>query len=104
MKPGVVRRHRGQPLPANTKYVGRPGKYGNPWKVGEDGSREDCVGFFNLFIRHAIDDTRVYPEYANIIEDLQGKNLACWCHDWDGEGGNPMYCHADILLEIVREL
>ena len=51
-----------------------------------------------------------YKEYlaANpvLLEDLyelKGKDLACWCHNWDGQGGNPMYCHADVLLKLANE-
>lgn len=70
-------------------YVGRPSKWGNPYRIGVDGNREQVL--------------KKYREYlmANpgIVEDarneLRGKNLACWCKP--GED-----CHADILLEIAN--
>lgn len=32
---------------------------------------------------------------ANMLENLRGKNLACWC-----KPGDP--CHADVLLELAN--
>lgn len=41
--PKVVRRKRGEKLPMNTVYVGRPTAYGNPFVIGKDGDRARCV-------------------------------------------------------------
>ncbi|TIX70019.1 MAG: DUF4326 domain-containing protein [Mesorhizobium sp.] len=35
------------------------------------------------------------PAISNIVSQLRGKNLACWC-----KAGEP--CHADVLLEIAN--
>jgi hypothetical protein len=35
------------------------------------------------------------PSKADIVKELRGKNLACWC-----KLGEP--CHADVLLEIAN--
>jgi hypothetical protein len=35
------------------------------------------------------------PARADIVRDLRGKNLACWC-----KPGDP--CHADVLLELAN--
>jgi len=32
------------------------------------------------------------------VEELRGKNLACWCR----EGGHVKSCHADVLLELAN--
>lgn len=91
-------------MPENTVSVGRPGKWGNPFKAGEvkwmlrhsDQARvqfapattQDAVDMF----RHITDN----PELVKTIQDeLAGKNLACWC---------PLDqpCHADVLLELAN--
>lgn len=36
-----------------------------------------------------------FPTPADVIRELRGKNLACWCRP-----GEP--CHADVLLEIAN--
>ena len=33
---------------------------------------------------------------------LRGKDLACWCEDWDGTGDPPQGCHAEVLLELAK--
>lgn len=91
-------------------YVGRPGKWGNPFKViGQEGhwfvldENGDPIATF-IEKKHAIDSSIInYKEYilhehnaGNLnVFFLKGKNLSCWC---------PLdcKCHADILLEIAN--
>jgi hypothetical protein len=69
-------------------YVGRPSKFGNPFKVGYKGlTAADCV---NLYRIHA----KKIP--AAELEKLKGKNLSCWC-----KIGEP--CHVDVLLELLNQ-
>lgn len=80
------KRTKGWRMPENTVYVGRPTKWGNPFKMGAWGACgcRNCVTF--EFEAHLA--TR---GIACVLHDLRGKNLACWC-----SLGGP--CHADILL------
>ena len=75
-------------MPDNTVYVGHPTKWGNPYKVGRDGSVEECIEKYEWAINW-IDRVKELPE-------LRGKNLACWC---------PLdkACHADVLLRLANE-
>jgi hypothetical protein len=43
------------------------------------------------------------PRLLKALPELKGKDLVCWCHTWDGQGDNPMYCHADVLLEMANK-
>jgi len=76
-------RHR----PANAVYVGRPTKWGNPYVVGKDGTREECIEKYRKHFSEAL----VCAE----VHDLKGKDLVCWC--------SPLPCHADILLEKANK-
>jgi hypothetical protein len=38
---------------------------------------------------------RVPPSVLNVVAELAGKDLVCWC-----KPGQP--CHADVLLEIAN--
>lgn len=108
------KRTKGWKMPKNTVYVGRPTKWGNPFKVDKS-QRCGALGFFRGVAdtpRHAVIFYRQYleglmdkqcmyehPEHycprEAIVRQLKGKNLACWC---------PLKqpCHADILLEIAN--
>lgn len=87
-------------MPPNTVYVGRPSKWGNPFKVGSlwkdatDGSgviksKVEAIDAFRNFLfvgKYWLQDIR---------QEITGKNLACWC---------PLNqpCHADVLLELAN--
>ena len=84
-------RRKGRRKPANTVYVGRPGKFGNPFRVEEHG-REQAISRYEAWIQE--------PEQKALFDEakatLHGKNLGCWCRP-----GLP--CHADVLLRLVNE-
>lgn len=84
-------RRRGWRMPANTVNVARPSKWGNPFKIGPDRNAAEAVAQYRSMIEGFADE----PNVALNIEDLRGKNLACWC-----KLGEP--CHADVLLEIAN--
>ncbi len=84
-------------IPPNTVYVGRPTKWGNPYRVGSP----DPMLIGNVMT--AKDAVRMYEWYmeanpvlrAEAIVELRGKNLACWC-----KPGEP--CHADVLFLLAN--
>jgi len=77
-------------MPPNTVYVGRPTKWGNPFRLGVDGDREECISKYEKMLRER---TLINNEYW--LEPLRGKDLACWC---------PLDkpCHADVILKILN--
>ena len=86
------RRSKGWRMPANTRSVARPGKFGNYIAtVEEAGSNGAAVDRFRAWA--------FAPEQAEyramVRRELRWKNLACWCR-----AGLP--CHADVLLEIAN--
>lgn len=105
MKPHRVRRRRtkGWKLPPNTICVTRPGRWGNPLRIGMylHFDRAAAVQGFRDWIDRK-DWTRSWwnlygapPTVEQIRFSLRGKNLACYC---------PLDqpCHADVLLEIAN--
>ena len=83
-------------------YVGRPSKWGNPYRIGDFFAgkiltREDCIMLHREYLR-----TNAGKVLLRDLDELRGKDLVCWCHTWNGIGINPMYCHADILLELAN--
>jgi hypothetical protein len=86
-------RTKGWRMPANTVYVGRPTKWGNPYRVELfGGDRAMVVELFRKFAAFNNDGGATLRK--NALE-LRGKHLACWC---------PLDqpCHADVLLELAN--
>ena len=98
-------RRKGFRLPPNTVSVARPGKFGNPFVIGKtypvrEGSFEgpEIGSAVIADARDAADAFRGWVESGGSglpLEQLRGKNLACWC-----KIGSP--CHADVLLELAN--
>jgi hypothetical protein len=88
-----LKRTKGWHLPPNTVVVSRPSKWGNPFKVGRDGTAKECVD------RYA---ARIGILTNAIVQELRGKNLACWCKLYD-EKGLRVPCHADVLLRLANQ-
>ena len=82
--------------------VSRPGRFGNPFVVGQPvsalsgGPVLDAAEAVALF-RSELMLSLANNDYAldNLLT-LRGKNLACWC-----SLGSP--CHADVLLEFANK-
>lgn len=75
--------------PADAVYIGRPSKWGNPYVVGKDGTREECVLMYEAWL--LLDN----PLYEQAKKELKGKDLVCFC--------KPKACHGDVLLRIANE-
>lgn len=71
----------------NAVYVGRPSKWGNPFVIGKDGSREAVIEKFRIWIQKQ-------PHLMAALPELRGYHLECWCA--------PLPCHGDVLLELAN--
>ena len=69
-------------------YIGRPSKWGNPFVIGKDGTREEVCQKYEEYIRKT-------PHLMDSLHELIGKTLGCWC--------SPKLCHGDILIKLVME-
>lgn len=68
-------------------YIGRGGYWGNPFKVGRDGTREEVIEKFREYGEEKGLKTEAYK--------LRGKYLGCFC--------KPLACHGDVLAEWADE-
>lgn len=87
--------------------VARPGRLGNPFVVGVDGSRFECVGLYVLMLNGMFslrpDCTVLHNARANALgfmPKLRGFNIACKCAL--PKPGRHDVCHAAILLSIAN--
>lgn len=81
-------------MPDGAVYVGRPTKWGNPFRVDFFTSREDCCESFRRAIENPAMAGCDMPTLKDVME-LSGKDLACWCP-------LGLACHADVLLKIAN--
>jgi hypothetical protein len=108
-RPQRVQRSRvkGWKTPPNTVYVGRPTKWGNPFRVSTAKCSCRSVGECNHHCAATAEEAvRLYRVWAEgwtndrglktKLKELRGKNLSCWC---------PLDkpCHADVLLELANQ-
>lgn len=107
-------------MPTDAIYVGRPGKWGNPFVVaqekGDNGYKYSVRGSANHLLgmhrtkaeaqRQAADLFELHTgpmgnyeidgeALRQLVSALAGKDLACWCKLTDP-------CHADVLLELAN--
>jgi len=69
-------------------YIGRGSKWGNPYHIGKDGTREEVIIKYEKYIRER-------PELLADLPGLARQVLGCYC--------KPKACHGDILVKLLRE-
>lgn len=102
------RRTKGYRMPEGAVYVGRPTKWGNPFKVEgaieagfamcESEARKVCVDTFRDWLRGQWFWPHGEPQREALLaslDELAGKDLVCWC-------APAAPCHADVLLEAAN--
>ena len=68
--------------------IARPSKWGNPFIVGRDGSREQVIRMYEVHVRRR-------PDLIAALPELVGKRLGCYC--------KPEACHGDVLIRLLKE-
>jgi hypothetical protein len=76
-------------------YIGRPSIFGNPFRIGRGGTREQVVAKYREWLTHANDDRARQVVAAIEAGELDNKRLGCWC--------KPLPCHGDVLRELVLQ-
>lgn len=69
-------------------YIGRGGKWGNPFIIGVDGDRAEVIR------KHA-EWIMKQPTLLADIGELKGKRLGCFC--------KPLACHGDMLVQLAEK-
>jgi hypothetical protein len=78
-------------------YIGRPSKWGNPFKIGQDGPRKVCI---EKFRRYLLNNKELMAD----IMELDGKILGCHC-----KGSKPYWqgntiCHGEVIAQEIQNL
>lgn len=93
-------RAKGWRMPPNTVKVDRTSKWGNPFLVAGGVTAADSVRAFRD--REEAFRAMVPARHAREMDALRGRNLACWCKIHIN--GNPVPCHADVLLSLANDI
>lgn len=116
-------RTKGWRMPANTIYVGRGSKWGNPFVVHSDRMQNrqrypmtpevSVASFRSMLTKEGVWFPVALPwpkgkvpacqptTVEDVRQELRGHNLACWCR-LAYPDGSTYPCHADVLLEIAN--
>lgn len=105
MSPVRIQRKRtkGWKMPEGAVCVTRPGKWGNPFIVSPNARPGARSGASYICVPTVEDAVECFREMmaaspkatAEAVEELRGKDLACFCPI-----GSP--CHGNVLLEIAN--
>ena len=86
-------RHHASVHPHYDVSIMRPGPFGNPFRIGYDGTRSQVIAEFEIYARDRI---KKDAKWREMVRALSGKTLGCCC--------KPLDCHGDVLVRIVEEL
>lgn len=82
-------------------YVGRPTPLGNPWRAGDDLTRDEAVAKYKTWLNiqwrtgnHAV--RQELRRLADILQEEGELKLACWCA--------PKNCHANVIAQAVKNI
>lgn len=67
--------------------IDRRTKWGNPFAIGKDGTREEVIAKYEEWIR-------TQPQLMNALFELEGLTLGCHCA--------PQACHGDVLIKLIE--
>ncbi len=70
-------------------YIGRGGPWGNPFRIGPDGTRDQVVAEYDHWIGSR-------PDLVARLGELRGRRLGCFCA--------PQRCHGDVLARRADAL
>src|SRR3954467_11752715 len=71
----------------NYVFIGRPSKWGNPYVIGVDGTRDEVIAKYEAYVLGN-------PSLIADLKWLVGKELGCFCY--------PLKCHGDVLVKLVK--
>jgi hypothetical protein len=78
-----------EPIPSGAVLVARPSKFGNPFEIGQDGTREEVLQKFADYLE------RSPALVAEAKARLKGRDLVCYCR-------LDLPCHGDVWLKIAN--
>ena len=82
-EPRVLNKHR-DGFTLGSMYIGRGSRFGNPFRIGVHGTRDEVCDLFEREVLPTLD-----------VSILRGRDLVCFCA--------PLRCHGDSILKKANE-
>ena len=86
----VLNKHHGN-IPTDAIYIGRGSKWGNPFVIGQDGTRLEVIKQYREMLWSYIQSGDVTKEE---LAELYNKDLVCFCA--------PAPCHGHVLEKAAE--
>lgn len=71
--------------------IDRLSKFGNPFRIGKDGTREDVIEKYRKYFYERI---KTDMKFQQAVEDLRDCVLGCWC--------SPLPCHGNVIINYLQ--
>lgn len=81
-------------------YVGRGSGFGNPFRIGIHGSREEVIALYKTYFYKRVASDAVFRKS---LEDLRGRRLVCHCMPKGGFNGQ-LLCHGQIIAGYLDDV
>ena len=88
----IVNKARDHVIPSGAVYVGRHSPFGNPYRIGADGTRSQVIEKYRRWLWRQIETGAITRERLAIMKDVPA--LVCWCA--------PKACHGEIVRAAIR--
>jgi hypothetical protein len=73
-------------------YIGRSGPWGNPFAIGQDGTRDEVIEKYRQYFQRKITE----DAFRIALLSLRGLTLGCHC--------KPAACHGDVIAEYLNTM
>ena len=84
--PRILNKHT-HGIPQKAAYIGRGSPWGNPFRIGPDGTRNEVCDKYTAWIE-------TQPRLLARLPELRGRNLVCFCA--------PQRCHGETLRRLAN--
>ena len=79
------------------EYIGRPSVLGNPFAIGRDGTRDEVIAKYRVWLNDQLHENEAVGRELSRLADLAHAgdlNLVCWCA--------PQKCHGDVVKSCLE--
>ena len=76
-------------------YAGRPGKFGNPFIIGQDGTREDVIRQHDEYLNKHPELVEEFKQKCQALK-IETVRIKCFCV--------PLPCHIDNYIRRIESI